>query len=281
MQDFISLRLNINPCNETITDLTAAFLADIGYDYFMPDGEGVTSYISKKDFDPVKIENMIKDFPIKTDFTIITEEIEGRDWNEEWEKNYFKPIVIGDKVVVHSSFHTDIPDAEYEIIIDPKMAFGTGHHSTTGNMMRLILDSDLSGKNVIDMGTGTGILAILCKMRGANEVTGIEIDPDAYENAKENAALNKSDIDFICGDAENLKDVFEADLFLANINRNIILNDFEKYVKSLKKGGKIFLSGFYVEDVDKILERAYELGLQKDKLIEENNWAALSLIRRD
>ena len=236
MYDYISLRVDSTPCNEDITDLIAASLGEIGFESFTPDGTGVTAFIRDEEFDMKRVEDALSDFPIPATFKMREEFIKGEDWNEEWEKNYFQPIVIGDRCVVHSTFHTEVPRAEYEIIVDPKMAFGTGHHSTTSNMMKFILEIELEGKSVIDMGTGTGILAILCCMRGASSVAGIEIDPYAWENAVENVRLNGVEAEMICGDAKKLEEMKPADILLANINRNIIISDIDKYSGALKEG---------------------------------------------
>ena len=275
MQDYISLRVDATPCNETITDLIAAFLGEIGFESFSPDERGVTAYIQDHLYNKESVKEALADFPIETEFTLTEEKVEGQDWNEEWEKHYFQPIIVDDVCVVHSSFHKDVPQAKYDIVIDPKMAFGTGHHATTCNMMRHIIGSDMAGKSVIDMGTGTGILAILCKMMGAGKVTGIEIDPFAWENAVENARLNNVDVEMLCGDAGKLEQTEAADIFLANINRNIITADIAAYSKALKKGGVMYLSGFYKADIPIVEEAAAEQGLRKSEVKEENDWVAV------
>ena len=275
MQDYIELRIDADPCNEIITDLLAAFLVDYGFESFVPDSNGLIAYINSNIFNPEDIEKSIKDFPIQTEFSIDYKLVKGENWNEEWEKNYFKPIVIDNRVVIHSSFHVDFPKAEIDIVIDPKMAFGTGHHSTTSSMIRQILNSDVKGKEIIDMGTGTGILAILCYKLGAALVTGIEIDPFAYENAIENSSLNNSEIHLICGDSTSLEEVGKADIFLANINRNIILNDMDQYVKKIKNNGLLILSGFYSQDVTLIVKKAETLNLKLQSEMSDNNWVAL------
>lgn len=281
MQDYISLRIDSTPCSETVTDLLAAFLCDIGYESFTPDDNGVTAFIRVEDFDMSKVDEILSSFPIDAKFECTHEFVEGKDWNEEWEKNYFQPIVIGDECVVHSSFHKDVPSCRFDIVIDPKMAFGTGHHSTTSQMMRHILDSDMEEKTVVDVGTGTGILAILCKMKGASKVTGIEIDPFAWQNAVENTRLNNTEIEMICGDASALEGITDADYLLANINRNIITNDIKAYSSTLKKGGKMFLSGFYDLDVPVVLEAAKACGLEMEKKLVDNDWAAIRLVKID
>lgn len=279
MNDYISLRINSTPNNEDITDLLAAYLADYGYESFEPDATGLTAYVKIEDFNEENIGNLIQDFPIECDLEASWEKIEGRDWNEEWEKNYFQPIVIGKRCVVHSTFHTDIPEAEYDISVDPKMAFGTGHHSTTRLMMSELLDMDLKGKRVIDMGTGTGILAILAGMKGAEFLHAVEIDPMAAENAADNFRLNSMDVDLHVGDVASLADIPQADLFLANINRNIILSDLENYALSMVNGGEILLSGFFSKDADMIIKmgRMYSLTLKDKK--NDGEWAMLHLVK--
>lgn len=281
MQDYIALRIDASPCNETITDLLAAFLCDVGYESFSPDDNGLVAYIQSPAYDENAVKDIIDSFPLETVMRFNTETVEGEDWNEEWEKNYFQPIVIDDKCVVHSSFHNNVPRAIFDIVIDPKMAFGTGHHSTTSQMMRHILDYDMDGKSVIDMGTGTGILAILCKMKGAGKAIGIEIDPFAYENAVENASLNNVDVDFICGDASALPHLPSCDVFLANINRNVITSDIRQYVSKLQTGGVMFLSGFYESDIPIVEKAAAECGMRYESRLIDNDWAAIKLVKID
>ncbi|MDE6648650.1 MAG: 50S ribosomal protein L11 methyltransferase [Muribaculaceae bacterium] len=280
--NYYKVRFECSPCTEDITDLLAAFLADLGFESFEPDPSGLTAYIQADEYSEESVREVISDFPMETCISFETEFVESKNWNEEWEKHYFQPIVISGECVVHSSFHKDVPKARYDILIDPKMAFGTGHHATTSQMMRYILDiDDIEGKSVIDMGTGTGILAILCKMRGAGSATGIEIDPGAFENAVENAALNSQTVNFICGDASALEKCDPADIFLANINRNVITSDIDRYAAKIKSGGVLLLSGFYTNDIPVVMAAAEPLGFTLDKTSEEgDHWAALRLIKK-
>lgn len=281
MNDYISLRIDANPATTDITDLAAAFLADAGFESFEPDATGLTAYIRAEADAEALAKEALTDFPIPAEFTFSSTFIEGEDWNSEWEKNYFKPIVIGEKVAVHSTFHTDIPKAEIDIAIDPKMAFGTGHHDTTSQMMRLILDSNLKGARVIDMGTGTGILAILCMKLGALEATGIEIDEPAYLNAIEHAALNNVKLNLIHGDASSLAGLPPADIFMANINRNIILQDLRHYADAIRQNGDLLLSGFYEHDVEMIEDEAARYGFEEsERLVSPAGWTALRLSRK-
>jgi len=278
MNDYIEARVDFEPCSEDIVNLASAFLAEAGFESFITDSAGVTAYISSAAADGVDYDAVFADFPIETHHTVSTRFIEGRDWNHEWETHYFQPIVIGDECVIHSSFHTDVPRCRYDIVIDPKMAFGTGHHSTTSLMMSRLLAMDLTGRSVIDMGTGTGILSIMAAMRGAVDVTGIEIDEAAYVNAVENVRLNShSEIRLIHGDASALAALPPADLLLANINRNIILADISRYAVALKSGGVMLLSGFYVEDIDMIRHGGEKAGLVYDDFIEDLNWVSVKM----
>lgn len=278
MNDYREVRLNITPCSEDATDLMAAFLADIGYESFVPDNEGLTAYVPEKLYDKERLALAVAEFPMAANITVSDSFVEGRDWNAEWERNYFKPIVVDNRVAIYSSFHTDIPKAEHHIVIDPKMAFGTGHHATTSQVIKNLLTLDLAGKSVIDMGIGTGILAILAAMLGASDVTGIEIDDFAYANAVDNVAVNgHPEIKLINGDASALEDVAPADVFIANINRNIITNDIKFYTNKLNHNGIMLLSGFYVEDIPVVLEAAQKYGLYEAGYTESERWVCLRL----
>lgn len=282
MNDYREVRFDITPCSEDAGDLLAAFLGDIGYETFVPDATGLTAYVPEAMWSKDALDAIINDFPMEVSITAKDAFVEGRDWNSEWERNYFQPIIVGNKCVIHSTFHHDIPKAEYDIVIDPKMAFGTGHHATTSQVIEGILDTDLEGRSVIDMGTGTAILSILAAMRGAKAVTGIEIDEFAYANAIENVATNGvSDIvTLINGDALALADVAPADVFLANINRNVILNDFERYAERLNTGGTMILSGFYDDDIPMLEDAATPLGLSITRVSTRDKWTALTLIKK-
>lgn len=278
MNDYIEARFQVDPCDEIATDVLAAILCENGYESFVPDETGLTAYVKKELFDSDVLTDVISTFPMDNKITLSYEIIEGQDWNSEWEKNYFQPIVVGDKCVIHSSFHNDVPSAEYDIVIDPKMAFGTGHHATTSLIIRQLLEMDLKDKDVMDMGTGTGILAILCAMRGAKNVSAIEIDEFAYVNAVENVRLNGvPQINVHHGDAALLKEENIVDVFIANINRNIITNDIDSYADNLKLEGLMLLSGFYEEDIPVIMEKAKTLGLEYKSHSVQDRWSCLIL----
>ncbi len=281
MNNYMEVRVDLTPCDETMTDVFAALLCDFGYESFVPDAEGLTAYIKVADFNDADLRTVMAQFPFEeANASVSWTEIEGQDWNAEWEKNYFKPIIVDDKCVIHSSFHNNVPSAEYDIVIDPKMAFGTGHHQTTTLMLRRILDLPMQGRSLIDVGTGTGILAILAAMRGASPVSAIEIDEFAYVNALENVKLNNhSEINVVLGDAASLEVLGASDYLLANINKNIILNDIEAYSRALNPGGIMLLSGFYENDADDIVSKAAGLGLAFESMTVLDNWASLMLTK--
>lgn len=278
MNDYIEVRFELSPCDEIATDVLAALLCEYDYESFVPDETGLTAYVKKELYKEEVLTQVVSDFPLENKIRYAHEIIEGQDWNSEWEKNYFKPIVVKDKCVIHSSFHKDIPQLQYDIVIDPKMAFGTGHHATTSLIIEQLLEMEMVGKSVIDMGTGTGILAILSHMRGAKNISAIEIDPVAHANAIENLKINGADIDnLILGDASSLSNLSSVDVFIANINRNIITQDIESYVCALNMGGIMLLSGFYEEDIPVIMKVAEPLGLKYVTHKVKDKWSCLKL----
>lgn len=281
MNDYIDVRIDLNPCTEDMTDVLAAVLADAGFESFVADATGLDAYIRADAYDP-SMASLTSMLPFATTASWSATLVEGKDWNSEWEKNYFKPIVVSDQVVIHSSFHKDVPPCRYDIVIDPKMAFGTGHHQTTWLMITSLLQSPPVGQTVIDMGTGTGILAILSMMLGATRAIGVEIDRPAYLNALENIRLNNTpDIEIINSDASALRSLpLTADLFLANINRNVITADIAQYAASMRPGAAMFLSGFYLEDVPVVEAAAKPYGLEPTAVLSRDNWACLHLVKK-
>ena len=277
---YFEVTFSANPCNETITDILSALTAEIGFESFVECEGGMQAYIQQSLFDEEALKNIITDFPIPdTEITYTITEPEDKDWNQEWEKNFFQPIVIDNRCVIHSTFHKDYPKAEYDIVINPQMAFGTGHHETTSSILGELLDVDLKGKSVLDMGCGTSILAILASMRGADPVTAIDIDNWCVNNSRDNIALNNiNNITVELGDASLLEGRKPFDVIIANINRNILLNDMAAYTACMHKGSEIYMSGFYVQDIDAIRTKGENLGLKFVHYREKNNWAAVKLI---
>lgn len=280
MNDYYALRLDVEPCSADATDLLAYLLGEAGYESFVPDDKGLTAYVPAALYSDEAVRTALEEFCFDATVTASAELVEGRDWNAEWERNYFRPIVVGERCVVHSSFHTDVPKAEYDIVIDPKMAFGTGHHATTSLILTRLLDMDLQGRSFIDVGTGTGILAILAAMRGAVPVAGIEIDRFAWENACDNVRLNgHPEIAVLCGDASLLQSLAPADVVVANINRNVILGDIRAYAAAMRPGATLLLSGFYEADCAMVEEAAAAAGLTATGRTVRDNWACVELHR--
>ncbi|NDV67633.1 50S ribosomal protein L11 methyltransferase [Dysgonomonas sp. 25] len=273
--NYIEVTFTCEPNNEIISSILSASLADIGFESFVETDNGLTAYIQETQFDESNINQVISDFPMEAAITFEYTTIESKDWNEEWEKNYFQPLIIDNTCSVQSTFHDFESDCQYKIVVDPKMAFGTGHHQTTELMIRQILQTGCEGKAVLDMGCGTAILAILASMKGANPITAIDIDQWAYDNAIENLNLNHiTNIGVQIGGAELLgKERY--DIILANINRNILLNDIHAYVSVLNDGGLLFMSGFYTEDIPAIQAECEKYNLHYEGNISKDNWASV------
>lgn len=277
---YFEFTFNTSPCTETVNDVLAAVLGEAGFESFVEREGGLSAYIQQSLCDEETIKNALADFPLPdTQITYSYVEAEDKNWNEEWEKNFFQPIVIGDRCVIHSTFHTDVPKAEYDIVINPQMAFGTGHHETTSLIIGELLDNELQGKSLLDMGCGTSILAILARMRGAAPCTAIDIDEWCVRNSIENIELNQvTDITVEQGDAAALAGKGPFDIVIANINRNILLNDMKQYVACMHPGSELYMSGFYVDDITVIREEAERNGLRFVHHKEKNRWAAVRLI---
>ena len=279
---YFEVTFTTSPCNETVNDVVSALAGEIGFESFVEWENGVQAYIQQSLFDEEALKSMVADFPLPdttVEYTVV--EAEDKDWNEEWEKNFFQPIVIGDRCCIHSTFHKDTPQTEYEILINPQMAFGTGHHETTSSIISELLEADLQGKSVLDMGCGTSILAILASMRGADPITAIDIDDWCVNNSRDNIALNGiENITVEWGDANLLKGRAPFDVIIANINRNILLADMAQYAACMHSGSELFMSGFYVEDIPVIQEKAESLGMEFIHHREKNNWAAVKFIMK-
>lgn len=279
---YLEITFQTHPSNETANDIVSALAGEIGFESFTEYEKGVKGYIQQSLFSEAKLKEMIREFPLpETEISYEIKEAEEKDWNEEWEKNYFQPIVIGNRCVIHSTFHQDVPEAEYDILINPQMAFGTGHHETTSLIIGELLEADLKGKSLLDMGCGTSILAILAAMRGANPVTAVDIDDWCVENSKDNIRLNGiHTIEVEQGDASVLSGKGPFDIIIANINRNILLADLHTYSRCMHSGSEIYLSGFYVEDITLIREEAEKQSLRFVHYQEKNNWAAVKFVKK-
>ncbi len=273
--DYIELECMIEPFNPTISEILVAELSELGYESFVEQESGVLAYIREDQFQVESLGLMgilsDKEHNINFNHRIIKEE----NWNETWEKNYFEPIVIDGQCVIRSSFHPDFPDLPYRITIDPRMAFGTGHHETTSLIIKEILTMHFEEKKVADLGCGTGILAILSAMKGAPDVTAIDIDEWSYANTLENIELNNCQfIKVLKGDVGLLKNE-KFDVVFANINKNVLLNELPLYSHCMKPGSVLILSGFYQGDFPDIDKKSRENGLELIKQDILNNWMML------
>ena len=274
--NYIEYDFTVSP-TEMGAEILMAELAEVGFDSFEDTPIGIKAYIPKDSWN----EQILEDIYLLSnpEFTISYQitEIEQVNWNEEWEKN-FSPIVVEDLCTVRANFHP-VPNTRYDIVITPKMSFGTGHHETTYMMLQQLLPLSLEGTKVLDMGCGTGILAIMAALRGAHDITAIDIDPWCVENATENVQQNncsfitikEGDVSLIAGEQYNL--------ILANINRNILLSDIPAYTQALLPQGLLLVSGFYEEDLPAIKEKCQEVGLTYLSHIERNRWVSAKFQR--
>lgn len=273
MQNYLEFNFKIKPL-QPWNDILMAELIEIGFDSFTEEYDGILGYVQTDLFDETALKNLPLLNNPEIEITYSSAEMPNINWNEEWEKN-FSPINIEDKVSIRAEFH-DKTDLRFEIIIQPKMSFGTGHHATTYLMIQQMLDMDFTGKKVLDMGCGTSVLAIFAKMRGAAETLAIDIDEWSVENSGENAARNNVDFKIELGTADNLgKEKF--DIVLANINRNILISDIPVYVKNLNENGQLLLSGLCFFDVDDIMEVCDAENLKLTKKIQREEWVTLLL----
>ena len=274
---YYEFKFTFEPQNDIISDILMSELGDAGFESFLNEDSVLKAYIQQSIYNEKTLKDTLKNFPIDVDVIKYTySEAEDKNWNEEWEKNFFQPIIIGTQCAIHSTFHKDIPKVDYDIIINPQMAFGTGHHETTSLIINELLQTDLKDKTVLDMGCGTSILAILAHKRGAHPITAIDIDSWCVENSKDNCELNGiKDINIKLGNADILSQEKPFDLIIANINRNILLNDMEKYCEVLNEGGTLLMSGFYTQDISILEEKAKALRMRTIRTNSKNNWACL------
>jgi len=269
---YIEYNFTFSP-KEPISEILIAELGNVGFESFVETENGVTAYIQKTDWNAEILADI---FVLNSDEFSIEynlNEVPQTNWNAEWEKN-FEPIQVDDLVSIRAPFHEN-PNLKYDIVIEPKMSFGTGHHETTHMMVQHLLQLDLENKKVLDMGCGTGILAIFAEMKGAKPLDAIDIDNWCYENSVENVTRNNCDnISVYEADATLLVDK-KYDVIIANINRNILLMDMKVYTNCLQEGGILLLSGFYKQDIPVIDAEVIKYGLKLEKFIQRNNWVAL------
>ena len=258
---YIQVTFHFGSVQDYQKDLLIDELAGIGYNTFEDTQDGFAAFVDFDHYSEQELKEMLFQFDNELEYTYTITEIAAENWNEEWEKN-FEPLIIDEHCYVRATFHQPQPQYTYEIVIDPKMAFGTGHHQTTTMMMQYILSADLSDKSILDMGCGTGILAILASKRGAAKLIAIDNDEVCYLSAIENSALNNIDnIEAICGGKEVIPGI-SFDVILANINRNILLDQISRYSEVLNNGGSIYFSGFYESpDLEMIKTECLKFGI--------------------
>ena len=260
-------------------DILINDLGEMGFDTFEANDEGFAAYIASEQLDQAAIDQLLIHQPVGFEVSYEIREIEPENWNSVWESN-FEPVVVGDQCYVRASFHEPAPEYPYEIVIDPKMAFGTGHHQTTSLMIRLLLTEPIAGKRVLDMGCGTGILAILAVKLGAAQVVAIDNDPVCVDSVEENKLRNQAaQIVTACGSSDLIREQF--DVILANINRNILLDQLPDYAAALESGGVLFMSGFYEEhDLDILRDAALQHQLVYTNHQTQDSWAAARFIKK-
>ncbi|MBC3540442.1 50S ribosomal protein L11 methyltransferase [Rufibacter sediminis] len=268
---FIEVTVTASP---EYAEILIAELGELGFDTFQDTEEGFQGYIEEERFSEEALQEVLERYSFAGEFPYETKSIAKQNWNEEWEKN-FEPLLIAEKVSVRADFHPKPEGIEYDIVITPKMSFGTGHHETTTLMIENQLTLDHTGKRVLDMGCGTGILAIMAEQLGARQVLAVDIEDWTVENARENAERNNcSTLEVRLGDATVLQGEAPFDLILANINRNVLLEDMPVYSQLLLPGEPLVLSGFYTEDLPILQERATTLGLIFETSRSKNNWVS-------
>ena len=267
-----------NPDNENLKDMFMELLGEIGFDSFMDTEDGFDAYCQEPLLNDEELNDIMQMEQFANVKFLKKELIPDQDWNATWEASY-EPVIINEFCRIRAPFHKVEGSYKYDLIIEPKMSFGTAHHETTSQIIELMLQSDFTGQNLLDMGSGTGVLAILAKKLGSAMTVAIDNDEWAYRNALDNIRLNdENEIIVELGDASSLNDR-QFDVILANINRNILLRDMKEYVKCLVDGGKIFFSGFYEEDLVLIAKEAERLGLTYSNHVTKNNWTAAVFVK--
>ncbi|MDT8392206.1 MAG: 50S ribosomal protein L11 methyltransferase [Bacteroidales bacterium] len=273
MKQFIEARISLKQGGDAF-DIAVARLSELGFDGFLEEEDHLLAYCETEEPDSEKVLHKLHSEGFhEVEINLIG----NKNWNAEWESS-FAPVQISDELVIRAPFHKPVEGVKYDIIIEPKMSFGTAHHETTYLMLQAILGLDLNKREVLDMGSGTGVLAILAWMKGATQALAIDNDEWAYNNAIENKIRNNADIEVEQGDANSLKGRC-FDIIFANINRNILLDDIPKYDAVLNSGGSLLMSGFYTDDLPLITEKCAEAGLEFKASQTKNNWVAAIFIK--
>lgn len=273
-KQYLSLQFR---CSDVLSEILIAELAEIGYDSFWEQENGFEAYIDANDFREADLQAVISRYAGLGEISYHTAQLEEKNWNVEWESN-FEPITVEDQCLVRADFHQISQDYPYEIVINPKMSFGTGHHATTYLMLSWQLELDQQDKKVMDAGCGTGILAIMARLRGAHEIVAFDNNEWAVDNCRESFELNHCpDIRMFLGTIADIPEDDQYDIILANINRNVLLEELPSYAARLRKSGSLLLSGFYNYDAPLIKEKAAANGLQVEGQKEKDHWVAQKL----
>ena len=280
---YYEVNFTLSPLNSDACDLLAALAGEAGFETFEETEAGLTGYVQQQLFDPSQLDELLQSFPfpdVTVSYTV--GEAEDRDWNEQWEQEGFDPIVVDNRLVIHDGRHLpeQLSTVNYQlsIEIDARLAFGTGTHETTRMVCSTLLTLPLDGKRVLDCGCGTGILGIVAMKLGASACTAYDIDEWSVDNTRHNAVINQVDITPLLGDATILNKVEGSfGLVMANINRNILLNDLPTFRSKMADGAQLILSGFYTADIPLLVDKAEECGLRLVSQLEENGWACLLL----
>lgn len=269
--NFIGLTVQ---CEDEKRELLLAELSLFPFVAFEETDEGLSAYCEERDWNEEEIKEVLERYGAEYTF----QAIEKVNWNEEWEKHY-DPVIVDDQCVVRATFHAPRPEVPYEIIITPKMSFGTGHHATTHQVLKYQLELEHKGKKVLDVGCGTGALAIMAHKRGATDISAVDIDDWCIENSQENFSLNNCEtVKLALGGIETVNENEAFDIILANINKNVLLEQIKEYQKRMAPGGTLVLSGFYTEDIPDLLQEAERHNLSFHHKSEKDKWAMLVLV---
>lgn len=295
---YFEVNFQITPNSETASDILSALLADVGFEAFESSDHGLLAWIQQPLYDSMALEDVVSSFPLSgVSVSYSVNEAPDENWNQQWEQEGFRPIIIENKdsddakalIVIHDTSHSDVPKALYDICINPCQAFGTGSHQTTRMILSQLLTMPLKNRFIVDAGTGTGILSIMCMMLGASKVLAYDIDEWSVRNAQSNLLLNgiKTGVDVLLGDSsvltsfqsekESITTQKHPSLFIANINRNILLADMQVFAQTLEEGGELLLSGFFTEDAPVLLAEASKHALEPFLQKEDDNWCLLLL----
>ncbi|PZX58171.1 50S ribosomal protein L11 methyltransferase [Algoriphagus chordae] len=274
--DYLEFKIK---CLDEFREILIAEFSMIGFDSFLETEEGIDAYTLESDFDRPAFNAVIDQYIVPAEISLVEGVMPKVNWNEEWEKNY-DPIAVDDLVYVRASFHPSKPEFKYEIVINPKMSFGTGHHATTFQMLRHQGKIDHQDKRVLDVGSGTGILAIMAQLLGAKQIEAFDIDDWCVDNGNENFDLNGLKTRMELGTIREVNPQGEFDIVLANINKNVLLDEMDIYVDLLKVNGYLLLSGFYTEDIEDLTNCTMPLGLELISKESKDNWAALILQKK-